>query len=167
MKDHVTGRQFVTALCFGCGQDNPIGLKGRFYNLESGKIAALFYLGDEFQGYPQRLHGGITASILDESLGRAIVIPEPDCWAVTAELTIRYKKPVPLHTPLKVIAEVTDNNRRLFHSKGTLILPDGEIAATATGTYMKQSLSQIADTEGLDMDNIRIWPARDEDFIEY
>ena len=167
MKERVTGKQFITQQCFGCGRDNHNGLHGQFYNLEGGKIAALFMPGDEFQSYPQRLHGGITAAMLDESLGRAIIALEPECWAVTAEMTVRYKKPVPLHVPLKIIAEVTENNRRLFRASGTMILPDGEIVATATGTYMKQLLDKIADTEGFDLDSIRILQEADEDYIEY
>jgi len=166
MKEKVSGRQFVTEMCFGCGQNNHTGLKGRFYNLENGKLAALFQLGDEFQSYPQRLHGGITAAILDETLGRSILVAEPDCWAVTAELTIRYKKPVPLNVPLKILAEVTENNRRLFRSSGLLILPDGEVAATAAGTYMKQSLERIADTEGADLSRIRIELDSDIEYFE-
>ena len=146
----LAGKQFITKMCFGCGQDNPGGLQGAFYNLEDGKTASIFQPGDLFQGYPQRLHGGITAAILDEALGRAIIALEPDCWAVTAELSIRYKKPVPLNAPLKVVAEVTENNRRLFRSSGELILPDGVVAATATGTYVKQVLSQIVDLDGAD-----------------
>ena len=167
MKENITGKQYITTMCFGCGKDNHTGLHGRFYNLESGKIAALFQPGDLFQSYPQRLHGGITAAILDETLGRCILAPEPDCWAVTAELTVRYKKPVPLNVPLKIIAEITDNNRRLFRSSGTLILPDGEVAATATGIYMKQALTQIADTEGVDLQKIRIDQDSEFEYFEY
>ena len=167
MEHKVTGKQFITEFCFGCGKDNHDGLQGQFYNLEEGKVVAFFQPGDRFQGYPQRLHGGITASILDEALGRAILPLEPDTWAVTAELTIRYKKPVPLNTTLTVIAEVTENKRRLFRCSGELILPDGQVAATATGTYMKQALEQIADVDGYDADKIRYHPDSDRESIEY
>ena len=88
--------------------------------------------------------------VLDEALGRAIVPLEPDCWAVTAELSIRYKKPIPVNVPLIVIAEITENNRRLFRSKGELILPGGEVGATATGTYVKQSIKQIINLDEAD-----------------
>ena len=162
----VSGKQFITEMCFGCGQDNPGGLHGEFYNLEEGKTVSFFRPGERFQGYPQRLHGGITASILDETLGRAILVLEPDCWAVTAELTIRYKKPVPLDVPLKVVAEVTDNNRRLFRSEGQVVLPDGTVAATATGVYMKQALDKIADPDSLGAGKIKIEQATDKAYID-
>jgi len=166
MRVKVIGKQFATEMCFGCGKDNPIGLKGQFYNLENGKIIALFKPGDDFQSYPQRLHGGITAAILDEVLGRAIIAHEPDCWAVTADLSVRYKKPVPLNVDLRVVAEVTENKRRLFRCVGELILPDGEVAATASGIYMKQALDQITDTEGVDFSRIRFKQELDTEYFE-
>ena len=167
MEHRVVGKQFITEMCFGCGKGNEDGLKGRFYNLEEGAVVAEFQPGDKFQGYPQRLHGGITASILDETLGRAILVSEPDCWAVTAELTVRYKKPVPLDVPLKVVARVTDNKRKLFYSSGEVILPGGEVAATATGIYIKQALEQIADTGDLDMNRARYEQDTDIDTIVF
>ena len=167
MEHKVSGKQFITEMCFGCGKDNEGGLQGEFYNLEEGKIAAFFRPGDTFQGYPQRLHGGITASILDEALGRAILPLEPDTWAVTAELSIRYKKPVPVNTALKIVAEVTENKRRLFRSSGELFLPDGQVAATATGVYMKQPLGQIADVADMDSGRIRYDQENDRETVEY
>jgi uncharacterized protein (TIGR00369 family) len=167
MEHKVVGKQFITEMCFGCGKGNEDGLKGQFYNLEDGSVAAVFLPGEQFQGYPQRLHGGITASILDETLGRAILVAEPSCWAVTAELTIRYKKPVPLNVPLKVVARVTNNTRKLFHSSGEVILPDGEVAATATGSYIKRTLDQITDVAETDLEKVRYEQDIDLESIEY
>ena len=164
-KTKVTGKQFVTEMCFGCGVGNHFGLHGRFYNTHDGKVVAVFQPGDRYQGYPQRLHGGITSSIMDETLGRAIIAIEPDCWVVTVELTVRFKKPVPLDTPLKVMAEVTENTRRLYRSSGSMILPDGEIAATAKATYMKQALDAITDMSEVPMGSVRIEQDLDVDLV--
>ncbi|MDR1194757.1 MAG: PaaI family thioesterase [Peptococcaceae bacterium] len=167
MRHKVTGRQYITEKCFGCGRDNPAGLKADFYNLENGEIVAVFQAPEHFQGYPQRLHGGVTATIMDEALGRAILAGEPDCWAVTAELTLRYKKPVPLGEPLRVVARLTGNNRRLFKSAGELLLPDGEVAVTAVGTYVKQPLGKITDLANADVGEERIFQDNDREFIEF
>ena len=167
MGKKVIGKQFVTEMCFGCGVHNPIGMKGQFYNLEEGKTVGVFQLGDEFQSFPARLHGGVTAAILDETLGRAILLHEPDCWAVTAELNVRYKKPVPLHVPLKIVAQVTENNRRLFRCSGELILPDGTVAATAFGVYVKQELERIVSLEEAGDRRIKIDQDMDREYIEY
>lgn len=144
MKHKVTGKQNNSARCVVCGDQNPFSLGTRFYNLEDGALAALFRTQDWHQSYPGRVHGGMIAAILDETIGRAICVEEPDCWGVTVELTLKYKKPVPTDAELKCIGRVTRNSRKIFEGEGKLLLPDGEIAATASGKYMKMSVSQIA-----------------------
>jgi acyl-coenzyme A thioesterase PaaI-like protein len=167
MRNKVADKQYISEMCFVCGKENPAGLKTVFYNLENGKTVSLFQPEDHFQSYPQRLHGGIAAAVLDETLGRAILAHEPDCWAVTAELTLRYKKPVPLGVPLKVVAEVTENSRRLFKSAGDLLLPDGQVAISAVGTYMKQSISKITGLDEEGLERVVLPQKNDKDFIEF
>ena len=67
------------------------------------EILARFTGQEVHQGYPGRMHGGIITGILDETIGRAINIGEgehPMTWGVTAELTVRFRKPVPLGVEL-------------------------------------------------------------------
>ncbi len=53
--------------CFGCGRKNPIGLKLKFQ--WDGKTAtAEFAAGENHQGWPGIVHGGIIFSILDEAM---------------------------------------------------------------------------------------------------
>ena len=147
MKKTVSKKQNAAAHCFVCGVQNPFGLHTDFYELEDGSLAALVAPRSEHQSYPGRLHGGIIAALLDETIGRAINITESDTWAVTAELTLQYKKPVPYDVTLKVVGRITANNRRVFTGEGELLLPDGQVAATATGKYVKLPLPSIADFE--------------------
>ena len=70
----ITGKQPNSKMCFGCGLDNSFGLKSRFYELETGELLAVFQPAKQHQGYPGRLHGGLAAAILDETIGRAIMI---------------------------------------------------------------------------------------------
>lgn len=51
--------------CFGCGSDNPIGLK-LTYKLEDETVTAKFIPLEEHQGWPSITHGGIVASLLYE-----------------------------------------------------------------------------------------------------
>nr|MBP8292481.1 PaaI family thioesterase [Caldilineaceae bacterium] len=89
--------------CFVCGVKNVAGVHVNFYedvNAEGKpEIVARFTGRPEHQGYPDRMHGGVIAGILDETMGRGINYQEgeqPVTWGVTAELHIRYRKPVPL-----------------------------------------------------------------------
>jgi uncharacterized protein (TIGR00369 family) len=150
MKKKILHKQYISEMCFCCGINNDLGLKAEFYELEDGQVVAIFDPKEAYQSYPQRLHGGISATILDETLGRAILVLEPDTWGVTAELNLRYKKPVPLGQPLRVLGRVTKNSHRLFIASGEIILPNGEIAVTAEGKYVKLDLNKITDLDSVD-----------------
>ena len=42
---------------------------------------------------------------------------------------------------------ITKTNHRLFEGTGELYLPDGTVAVTATGKYIKMTLDGIADVD--------------------
>jgi acyl-coenzyme A thioesterase PaaI-like protein len=145
MKHKVTGKQHNSKMCFVCGVKNSFGLHTSFFELAGNQLVALFTPCDEHQGYPGRLHGGICAAILDETIGRAIMIMQDDIWGVTVEFKIRYKKPVPVGEELRVVGRITKDSRRLFEGTGEILLPDGEVAVEGFGKYIKLPLDDIAD----------------------
>ena len=124
-------------------------------------VAAVVTARPFHQSYPGRVHGGVITALLDETIGRAVNILEPEAWGVTAELKTRYKKPVPYGVPLIVTGRLTANNRRMFTGTGEIILPSGEIAATAEGTYVKMKLSNISDFNASG-DDWRVYPSADD-----
>ncbi|MFC1962064.1 PaaI family thioesterase, partial [Chloroflexota bacterium] len=54
-------------LCFGCGQNNPIGLKLKFKKDGDG-VRTEFTPGESYQGWPGMVHGGIIGCLLDEAM---------------------------------------------------------------------------------------------------
>lgn len=148
-----TQKQPNSKMCFVCGMKNVAGLKAFFYELEHGCVMARFTPQDVHQGYPGRLHGGIATAILDETIGRAIMIRYGEAvWGVTAELNLRFHAPVPLGEELRVIGRITRDTRRIFEGEGKLLLPDGTVAVTARGKYMKLSLEQIGDFDPIEQE---------------
>ena len=147
MKKLVVKKHNAGKGCFVCGVNNPFGLHTDFFELEDGTLAARVTPSEHHQSYPGRLHGGISAALLDETIGRAITAQEPDTWAVTVEITTRYKKPVPYGVPITVTGRIVENTRRLFTGEGEILLPNGEVAVVATAKYMKLKLSEISDFE--------------------
>ncbi|MDY7039503.1 MAG: PaaI family thioesterase, partial [Chloroflexota bacterium] len=113
-------KQPNSQMCFVCGLENPIGLKANFYQDEDGHVTVTWTPGDEHQGYPGLLHGGITAALLDEALGRTMIAR--DLWVVTAKMEIRYRNPIPIGEPLMVFAEPTCERRRVVEVRGELRL---------------------------------------------
>ncbi len=139
-------KQKNSKLCFVCGLKNNFGLHAHFYTTENQELIGLFTPSEEHQSYPGRLHGGIASAILDETIGRAILNKyETEVWGVTVELELKFKKPIPLNQELKVIGRITSENSRMFEGTGEIILPNGQVAATAKGKYLKVPIEKITD----------------------
>jgi len=142
----VTGKQPNSKMCFVCGLKNKFGLNASFYETDNNELIALFKPCQEHQGYPGRLHGGIAAAILDETIGRTITTgKDNEIWGVTLEFHIKYKKPIPLDEEIKVVAKLTFEDKRLFEGTGKIMLSNGEVAAIAEGKYLRLPIEKIAD----------------------
>jgi hypothetical protein len=87
----VIAKQPNSKMCLVCGLQNDPGLKAAFYELESQQLVGLFTPRNHQQGYPGRLHGGIAASMLDETIGRAIRLAHGNAlWGVTIALNVKF-----------------------------------------------------------------------------
>jgi acyl-coenzyme A thioesterase PaaI-like protein len=147
LKFDIVNKQNISKNCFVCGINNDFGLKTKFYETSSEEVIAVFTPNDKHQSYPDIMHGGISATILDETIGRALMIKYgKDAFGMTVELNLRYKKPVPLNQELRVVARVTNDRGRLFEGSGELILPNGDVAVIAKGKYMKKEIKDIIDS---------------------
>ena len=159
--------------CFICGVKNISGIQVAFYETttEDGtpEILARFTGQQIHQGYPGRMHGGVATGILDETIGRAINIGEaglnPQVWGVTAELSMRFRQPIPLDVELIARGRITRESRRLFEGSGEIYLPDGIVAASASGKFLKMPLSDIAES-GAEELGWRVYPDDELDSIQ-
>jgi acyl-coenzyme A thioesterase PaaI-like protein len=122
-------------MCFVCGRENPIGFHMQFFVDDAGCVHASYTPHDKHQGYPGVMHGGLVTALLDEIIGRTAIAM--DLWCMTARLEVRFKKPVPIGTPLKLKGEITKHNGRLLEGRGEVRLEDGTLAVEAHGTYLK------------------------------
>jgi acyl-CoA thioesterase FadM len=86
----------------------------------------------------------VLSAVLDETIGRSILVSSPDSWSVTVELALRYRKPVPLDREIRVLARMTRDTSRLFEGTGEILLEDGTVAVEASATYFKMPIERIA-----------------------
>jgi uncharacterized protein (TIGR00369 family) len=151
MSYKIINSQNISKNCLVCGVDNDFGLKTRFYETDENELVAVFKPLPEHQSYPHVTHGGISAAILDEVIGRAIMMTtDANTFGVTVELKVRYKRAVPLGVELKAVGRITADKGRIFEGTGELYLPDGAVAVEAEGRYMKRRLDQITDSDFVD-----------------
>ncbi len=114
-----------------CGVKNPYGLHMTFYESGLGEVVAEYTVPEKFQGYPGIVHGGIIASMLDEVTGRVFMGGDPPRFMVTARLSIRYRKPVPIGKLLRMTGRIKADNGRVCTSTGELRDEDGQLLVEA------------------------------------
>lgn len=114
-------------VCFGCGPQNPIGLRLCF-EWVGESYQTLWTPRPEHQGWAGRVHGGLLALVLDETLSRAALERHGLHW-VTAELTTRLLAPAKIGETLRVRA-------RIEAVRSQLILCTGEVRTETDHTLI-------------------------------
>jgi uncharacterized protein (TIGR00369 family) len=132
--------------CFGCGEQNPIGLHLKFHRV-GDDVQAKFIPKKVHEGYAAMMHGGIVSTLLDEAMSWAVI--DRGHLAVTAKMEIEFKRPVPVTEPLLVIGRVERDRRRLVEAAGELRAESGELLATARAVFMRVSDEQQQAWEGI------------------
>lgn len=113
--------------CFGCGAENGRGLQLSFRRTGERAVECEYVAPEHYCGAPTVLHGGIQATILDEAMGKAahLAFEDPDLRIVTADFTLRYRRPVPVGTPLVARAELVRIEGPNLFIRGALLDADG------------------------------------------
>jgi acyl-coenzyme A thioesterase PaaI-like protein len=123
------------------GGANPTGLVFDTWS-EGDTMVADVTLGPAFEGAPGRAHGGIVAAAFDDFTGAIIgMLEEP---AFTGELTVRYVKPVPVNTPLRLRTWLDSRDGRKLHIHADAHA-DGQLVATCKAIYITVDPRTFAD----------------------
>lgn len=125
---------YETKHCFGCGRDNPIGLKLDM-KLDGDRCVAYFTPKAEHESYGDRMHGGLTSTLLDEVMGD-YVFRKAGKPAYTARLEIRFRSAIRIGETVKVEGWPEVHRGRLFIIKGKITHADGTPAAEAKAEMM-------------------------------
>lgn len=125
---------YETNHCFGCGRDNPIGLKLGM-KLDGDRCVAYFTPKAEHESYGDRMHGGLTSTLLDEVMGD-YVFRKAGKPAYTARLEIRFRSAIRIGETVKVEGWPEVHRGRLFIMKGKITHADGTPAAEAKAEMM-------------------------------
>lgn len=141
----VLNKQKNSRMCFICGMDNPQGFKSQFYNMEDGSVITPVIYKDFHQSFPQRVHGGLIATMLDELACRAYWVNGDYTLGVTTSMELKYRKSVPYEQNLFGQGYVILDKSRMFKTFSKIIDADGTVYAEATTTYLKLPAEKIAE----------------------
>ena len=120
--------------CFGCGLENPSGLRLRFFVNEQGVIVCHTRLARRFSGPPGHAHGGIIATLLDEAMSKAN--RARSVTAMTRQMEVEYLRPVPLGAPITLMARHVSASGRRHHCEAQIADASGQVLATAKALFV-------------------------------
>jgi uncharacterized protein (TIGR00369 family) len=121
--------------CFGCGQANSGGLKLEFLLAPDGSVVCPATVSDRFEGPHGFLHGGIIATILDESMSKAV--RARGLTAMTRHMEIDYRRPVPSGAPIRVESRVVRSEGRKHWAEAHILDGDGTALAQGQGLFVE------------------------------
>lgn len=118
----------------------PTGLAVQrvFWNAAEQRAISVVFFGGGLCGWPGVVHGGTTATVMDESLGRVAVRNLVARTGVTANLELSYRRPVLANRFYVVRAEEVGEGRseRKVWVKGTLEDLEGRVCVEAKGLFV-------------------------------
>jgi len=123
--------------CIVCGENNPIGLKQKF-TIEEEELVTYFNLPKEFQGWNNVAHGGIVSTLLDEV--QVTLLGTKGITVVTAEITVRLKKPVMTMEKYRCAAKIEKEieSSKLVLTSAYISDKNGNIYAESTAKLIKK-----------------------------
>lgn len=140
----VISKQRNSKMCIICGMDNPMGLKAQFYNMEDKSVMTIFKFKEEYQSFPQRVHGGIIATMLDELGLRALwAKTSEEDFGVTLSINVKYRKPVPYNEVLIGKGLVQKETSKFITIETEIFDKKGNLLANAEVKYIKLAINKI------------------------
>jgi len=99
-----------------------------------GRLKGHFYCHKKYQGYDKRIHGGIMAAIIDESMVHCLMAQ--GVVGVTTNLSIKYRKPVFIEDTVAITTSVRKSRLSgALYELQTEILQQKALAITARGDF--------------------------------
>lgn len=131
--------------CFGCGRQNPQGLKLTFYaDDRDGSVWTEWTPAREQEGFPGIVHGGLVTTVLDEVMGW--MISSQQIWAVTGALNVRFRKPVEIDVPVIARAWIAAESGRKIDLRAEMRRQEDQLLlADTTALFVRVPAAQAAD----------------------
>ena len=113
-------------------------------DFEARVVRGRVTFGAQYEGAPGVVHGGYVAAALDEALGMATIFSGDP--GLTAELTVRYRRPTPLLVPLAIEATFVRSEGRRIYATGTVHAGD-TVTAECNGLFIRVDRSKFAELQ--------------------
>ena len=126
-------RQLYHPDCVVCSAQHSQGLRIEYLPCEAGGVEATIECPAHWQGYAGVVHGGVVSSLLDGAMTNCLFAQ--GIAAYTADLRVRFKRPLDVGHPAQVTASITRDAAPIYELKAK-IEQQGKVRALATGKFM-------------------------------
>ncbi len=141
MTQSLQDRYAPTNACFGCGPANQHGLRIKSF-VQGDEVVCTWQPATMHEAFPGMLNGGIIGSLLDChcncTAAHLLMVragaSQPPC-TVTAEYTIKLRRPTPTNVPVTLRAKVVEASEDRARISATLEA-GGRICATCEGLFV-------------------------------
>ncbi len=123
--------------CFACGVCNRNGLNLHFEVDQNGLAQAVWQPSAQYRSYPDRVHGGVIATLMDSAIVHALFAR--GVAGVTAELVIRYLHGVAIDAPVHVSGWVESCRHRVYFCQAE-VRQGGVLVVRASARFMEMRL---------------------------
>lgn len=127
--------------CFACGVGNQSGLNLHFSVGDDGLATATWQPTAAFRSYPDRVHGGVIATLLDSAIVHALFAR--GIAGVTAELTVRYLRGVNITDAIRVEARVDFTRRGIYFCSAEVYQAES-LAVRSSAKFMRMPTPSVA-----------------------
>jgi acyl-coenzyme A thioesterase PaaI-like protein len=144
------------------GPGSPVAPPLEATDTPDGRATGRVTVGKAHEGPPGLVHGGVVATLLDHVLARAV--RAAGRGGLTATLTVRYRRPVPLGVPLLLAAEAGEADGRRTPATARLVAeehPD-TVLAEAEALFVALRPERAAGVFAATGRSVGAWPARDD-----
>ncbi len=121
--------------CFGCGPANDAGLRLEFLLAEDGSVVCPVTVPQRFEGPAGYVHGGIIATLLDESMSKSV--RALGLTAMTRQMEIDYLRPVHSAAPIRLEGRLIRSEGRKHWSEARVLDERGHVLARAKGLFIE------------------------------
>ncbi len=119
--------------CLVCGHENPSGLHLMFTAQPDRSVHATFRGGFAYQGYPDAMHGGLVATLIESAMTNCLF--SMGVVAEVMKLEIKYQSPARWYQPCHVSGALTRSTQRMHYLTAS-VRQDGRVVAQGWATFV-------------------------------
>ena len=121
--------------CFGCGEANPVGLHLDFLTTGDRTVICEHTVGDLYEGPKGYVHGGLIATLLDETMSKAL--RAHGIVAMTRHMSVDYLRPVPSTSPIRMEGSLQRSDGRKHWVQARIVNGSDIVLAHSTGLFVE------------------------------